>query len=201
MAKLSFKYGSMNTGKTTSLIQNAFSYESLGKKVIIVKPAVDTKGKDSIVSRIGISRKADYLISSDDIIIQKLFSVLNGLDCILVDEAQFLERNHIDELFYISKIYDIPVIAYGLRTDFRANAFSGSSRLLEIADSLEEIVTICSCGKKARFNARMVDGEFVNDGESILIDDNSYVQYVPLCGDCFCRKVLNVESKKLVFKK
>lgn len=104
-------------------------------------------------------------------------------------------------MFYISKVFDIPVIAYGLRTDFRANAFSGSSRLLELADSLEEIVTICSCGKKARFNARMVDGEFVSDGESIVIDDSSAVQYVPLCGDCFCKKVLKAENKRFVFKK
>lgn len=185
MAKFHFRYGAMNAGKSTILLQTAYNYEEKGKKVVILKPSVDTKGDEKIVSRIGLERKVDYLIGDNDSIISKLGDNLSSLSCILVDEAQFLKRKQVDELFYISKMMDIPVIAFGLRTDFKSNGFEGAIRLLELADALEEMPTICRCGKKARFNARKVDGKFTFDGDSIVIDDNSNVKYESLCGTCY----------------
>lgn len=185
MAKFHFRYGAMNAGKSTILLQTAYNYEEKGKKVVILKPSVDTKGDEKIVSRIGLERKVDYLIGDNDSIISKLGDNLSSLSCILVDEAQFLKRKQVDELFYISKMMDIPVIAFGLRTDFKSNGFEGSIRLLELADAIEEMPTICRCGKKARFNARKVDGKFTFDGDSIVIDDNSNVKYESLCGTCY----------------
>lgn len=191
MAKLHFKYGSMNVGKTTILIQTIFSYESQGMKVLLIKPSIDTKGNNKVVSRVGLERKVDYLIEKDDSIIKKVIATNQKLNCLLVDEAHFLQSKQIEELFLIAKNYDIPVITYGLRTDFKGKAFTGSSRLLELADTLEEIPTICKCGKKARFNGRKVNGEFVSSGESVLIDgSDAKVEYEPLCGDCFCKYVL-----------
>lgn len=185
MAKFHFRYGAMNAGKSTILLQTAYNYEEKGKKVVLLKPSVDTKGDEKIVSRIGLERKVDYLIGDNDSIISKLGDNISSLSCILVDEAQFLKRKQVDELFYISKIMDIPVIAFGLRTDFKSNGFEGSIRLLELADALEEMPTICRCGKKARFNAREVDGKFIFDGDSILIDDKAEVKYESLCGTCY----------------
>lgn len=185
MAKFHFRYGAMNAGKSTILLQTAYNYEEKGKKVVLLKPSVDTKGDEKIVSRIGLERKVDYLIDDNDSIISKLGDNISSLSCILVDEAQFLKRKQVDELFYISKIMDIPVIAFGLRTDFKSNGFEGSIRLLELADALEEMPTICRCGKKARFNAREVDGKFIFDGDSILIDDKAEVKYESLCGTCY----------------
>lgn len=185
MVKFHFRYGAMNAGKSTILLQTAYNYEEKGKKVVILKPSVDTKGDEKIVSRIGLERKVDYLIGDNDSIISKLVDNISSFSCILVDEAQFLKRKQVDELFYISKMMDIPVIAFGLRTDFKSNGFEGSIRLLELADALEEMPTICRCGKKARFNARKVDGKFTFDGDSIVIDDNSEVIYESLCGACY----------------
>ena len=200
MAKFHFRYGAMNAGKSTILLQTAYNYEEKGKKVVVLKPSVDTKGDEKIVSRIGLERKVDYLISDNDSIISKLGDNLSSLSCILVDEAQFLKRKQVDELFYISKIMDIPVIAFGLRTDFKSNGFEGSIRLLELADALEEMPTICRCGKKARFNARKVDGKFTFDGDSIAIDDTSEFEYESLCGACYIEEQEKVLKKeKMIF--
>lgn len=190
MAKLNFRYGAMNSGKTTILIQTAYNYEERGQKVIVIKPAIDTKGNDNVVSRIGASRKVDELIDKEDKILEKCKKYLNSVNCILVDEAQFLKKEQVDELFYITKILNIPVIAYGLRTDFKTNTFEGSARLLALADDIQEMPTICRCGTKARFNARKVNGEYVNDGESIIIDDKSDIEYESLCGKCYIKKVM-----------
>ena len=190
MAKLNFRYGAMNSGKTTILIQTAYNYEERGQQVIVIKPKVDTKGSDNVVSRIGASRKVDELIDKEDKILEKCKKYLNSVNCILVDEAQFLTKDQVDELFYITKIFSIPVIAYGLRTDFKTNTFEGSARLLALADDIQEMPTICRCGTKARFNARKVNGEYVNDGESIVIDDKSDIEYESLCGKCYIKKVM-----------
>lgn len=196
MAKFHFRYGAMNAGKSTILLQTAYNYEEKGKKVILLKPSVDTKGDEKIVSRIGLERKVDYLIGDNDSIISILGDNIISIDCILVDEAQFLKSNQVDELFYISKIMNIPVIAFGLRTDFKSNGFEGSIRLLELADALEEMPTICRCGKKARFNARKVDGKFTFDGDSIVIDDNSEVIYESLCGTCYIEEQEKILKRK-----
>ncbi len=159
-----------------------------------MKPSIDTKGGRKIVSRIGASYDVDELIYSNDKVIEKLENYFEDVDCILVDEAQFLTRSQVDELFYITKLYDIPVIAFGLRTDFKTNGFEGSTRLLELADCLEEMPTICRCGKKARFNGRKLDGDFVTTGESIVIDDGKKVEYESLCGKCYVSKVLKLKK-------
>lgn len=192
MAKLHFKYGAMNSGKTTMLLQAAHNYEEQGKKVIVIKSNIDKKGNDTIINRIGLKRKVDELIGIDEKIIDKIRKYLDNLDCILVDEAQFLSRNQIDELFYITKIYDIPVIAYGLKINFKSVVFTGSSRLVEVADSLEEIPTICKCGKKARFNVRTLNGEYLKEGDDILIDGTTEIKYESLCGKCYVTKVLGI---------
>lgn len=192
MAKLHFRYGAMNSGKTAILIQTAFNYEERGQKVLIIKPGIDTKGNDTIVSRIGVSRKVDYLINNDDSVIDTLKNNLKNINCILVDEVQFMTRKQVEELWYITKVFDIPVIGYGLRTDFKTNGFEGSIRMFELADELLEMPTICRCGKKARFNGRLINNEYVYDGDSICIDDKEDVSYESLCGSCYLKKVRKI---------
>lgn len=187
MAKIYFRYGAMNCGKTTSLLQVAHNYEEYGFRVCVIKPSQDKKGAKNIVSRLGVEREVDVLLNSKDNILELLN--LKNIDCILVDEVQFINRDQVIELWTISKIYDIPVICYGLKTNFKAELFSGSAELIAIADELEELSTICSCGKRARFNARLVNGEYVLEGKEIAIDGID-AQYEPLCGDCYLKYVL-----------
>lgn len=192
MAKLYFRYGAMNCGKTTALLQVAHNYEERGMNVLVIKPSKDKKGDKDIVSRLGINREVDFLIDSDDSIIEILTNYIeNGdsLDCLLVDEAQFLEPNQVDELLFFATDIDIPVICYGLRTDFRLQGFPGSTRLLEIASSIEEMKTICECGKKATINARFVDGQITTEGEQVAIDGFDNVTYKSMCPKCFYKKV------------
>lgn len=196
MAKLHFRYGAMNAGKTTILIQTAYNYEERDQKVIIIKPAIDTKGADTIVSRIGVSRKVDELISKDDSIVEKIDKHLKNLGCILVDEVQFLTKDQITELWKITKIQNIPVIGFGLRTDFKTNGFEGSIRMLELADELIEMPTICRCGRKARFNGRKIGNKFVSEGNSVEIDNNESIEYESLCGNCYLEKVGKLEFKE-----
>lgn len=197
MAKLSFKYGSMGSGKSIDLMRTAYNYEEKVFKVIVLKPKCDTKGNDKLDSRIGMKRKVDILIDNNTNIVKEVKKMLTGnLKCIFVDEAQLLSSDKIDELYLVSKIFDIPVICYGLRTNFKMKGFSGSTRLLEIADSLEEIKSICKCGNIARFNARKVNGKYTLDGDDIIIDGtDSKVEYIPLCGDCYLKKVKKIDYK------
>ena len=192
MAKLYFRYGAMNSGKSTHLIQVSYNYFENNKNVILIKPLIDTKGDNKIVSRTGLERKVDYLIDKNEKIKDKI--CLENLDCILVDEAQFFTEDQITELFVISKVYDIPVICYGIKTDFKSNSFPGSKRLFELSDELEELKTICSCGQSARFNARIVNGDFTLDGNQVAIDGENKVTYKPLCGKCYIEKVLKLKK-------
>ena len=185
MAKLYFRYGAMNSGKTTQLLQTAYNYEERNMKVIIVKPSKDTKGDKMIVSRLGAKRKVDVLLTPKDSIIKIVKDKYFKVNCILVDEAQFLEPKQVDELMEIVLKMDIPVICYGLRTDFLTKGFPGSSRLLELAHSIEEMKTICKCGTKAIFNARFVDGKFTLDGDQVAIDGEKNVSYISMCGKCY----------------
>lgn len=194
MAKLYFRYGAMNCGKTASLLQVAYNYKERDRKIILIKPKCDLKGGNKVVSRIGISRDVDYLINDDEKIIEVLANNLEGVDCILADEAQFFKSTQIDELFILSKIYDIPVVCYGLKSDFKSKSFPGSQRLFELADELTELETICRCGKKARFNARIVNGEFVSEGAQVAIDGIDDISYEALCGKCYLEKVLKYEK-------
>jgi thymidine kinase len=197
MAKLYFRYGAMNSGKTTALMQVAYNYKERGMDTIVIKPMIDTKGNNKIVSRLGIEKEVDILIGPNDDLMNKLNSYLDKISCILVDEAQFMTKKHIDELFYISKQRDIPVICYGLRSDFKTDAFPGSLRLFELADELEELITICRCGKRAKFNGRKVNGIFVFEGDQVAIDEENSVTYESLCGECYIEKV----QGKVIVKK
>ena len=158
MAKLYFFYGAMNSGKTTRILQCEYNYKEQGMRAVIMKPQTDTKGNDKIVSRIGSSKKVDYLIKKDENIFDLLVNEYGHVDLLLVDEAQFLTTRQVNQLMDIVVDLDIPVMCYGLRTDFKGNGFPGARRLLEIAHELTEIKTICECGKKAMFNVRLMDG-------------------------------------------
>lgn len=191
MAKLHFRYGAMNSGKSTALMQVAYNYEELNYKVIVMKSSLDTKGENYLVSRIGAKRKIDHYIYPNASVKNLIKEDLSKkISCILIDEAQFLKAKQVEELYIISKEYDIPVICYGLRTDFRSETFEGSKRLLELADEMEELITICPCGKKARFNARKINGKYTRIGKTIEIDGaDESVEYLPLCGDCYIKLV------------
>ncbi len=187
MAKLYFRYGAMNCGKTALLLQTVHNYESRNMNVLVLKPKVDTKGDKKVVSRIGLEREVDHLISKNEDLYSYLKDI-TGVSCIFVDEAQFLKKEQIDDLMRIVVDNEIPVICYGLRTDFNTNGFEGSTRLLQLAHSIEEMKTICDCGAKATLNARMVDGEFVFDGEQVAIDGEKEVTYESLCPKCYYKK-------------
>ena len=192
MSKLYFRYGAMNCGKSSALMQVAHNYEENNKVVRVIKSKIDTKADDKLSSRIGLERKVDILIEKDESF-EKYFDDWNdNVHCILVDEAQFLSSKQIEELWLVTKMYDIPVICYGLKTDFKSHLFEGSKRLLELADEIEELITICDCGKRAKFNTRFVDGEYTEDGEEVLIDGStSNVEYKPKCGKCYAKMKYN----------
>lgn len=188
MSKLYFRYGAMNSGKSTHLMQVAHNYEERGMRVILIKPSTDKKGGDKLVSRLGVERKVDILCEKKmDIYeeIKKWQEVKFKIDCILVDEVQFMTKEQVDQLFKIAVVLDIPVICYGLRTDFTMEGFEGSTRLLLLAHSIEEMKTICKCGRKAILNGRKINDEFVFEGEQVAIDNIDNVQYESLCGHCY----------------
>lgn len=190
MAKLSFKYGAMNSGKSDTLIKVAFNYEECGLTVAIIKPSVDTRGSSYVYSRTGYQRPTNILAMPDTDLKEalKLYINDNGiakLNCVLVDEAQLLTRDQVDQLFDIAKNDDISVIAYGIRTDFRTELFPGSERLFALADNIEKLPTMCRCGSQAEFNCRKNNGEYVFCGDQVAIDGNGAVTYEPLCGKCY----------------
>ena len=152
MAKLYFRYGAMNSGKTTALLQVAFNYKERGMRVLILKASIDTKGGDTIVSRLGVSCKVDYLVSPETDILELVRDHCRRQwqpACILCDESQFFTPEQAEQLFLVTVDLGIPVICYGLRADFMMRGFPGSTRLLELAHSIEEMKTICACGRKA----------------------------------------------------
>ena len=181
MAQLYYRYNTMNAGKSIELIKVAYNYEERGKNVLVLVPSIDNRyGAGRITSRIGISREA--------VMIDERTSVLGlyreackdkTIHCVLVDECQFLKKQHILDLVSIVDEYDTPVLAYGLKNDFRNELFEGSYYMLVYADKIEEIKTICHCGRKATMVARVVDGKMVRSGEQIVIGGND--MYVSLC--------------------
>lgn len=197
MAKLFFRYGSMNSGKTALLLQAAYNYEQQGMKIAIAKPKIDTKGNNYLVSRIGLKRKIDFSIKKNDNIFEYVNANFNKVKCIFIDEAQFLERNQVDQLMQIVIKLNIPVICYGIRTDFQNNGFSGSTRLLEIAHKLEEMKTICKCGRKAMCNIRKVNNKMTFDGNQIAIDEKDSVTYEVACPHCYYKNLEKAKNKVL----
>jgi len=192
MSKLYFRYGAMNSGKSTALLQAAYNYEERDQQVLLAKPQVDTKGDSAIISRLGVTRPVDFIVEPDEDIYAKflaesarvLATTGKPVSCLLVDEAQFLTESQVDDLLRIAILEGVPVLAYGIRTDFQTVAFPGSRRLLEIAHSLEELKTICRCGRKAVFNARKVGDRYIFDGDQVAIDGVD-VAYESLCGKCY----------------
>ena len=192
MAKLYFRYGAMNSGKSTALMQVAFNYEERGMRVLILKPSVDTKGGEMLVSRLGVSRPVDVAVPPEmdvfGLVQQNAAQGARPLACVLTDESQFFTPLQAEQLFLITVKLNIPVIAYGLRTDFSMRGFPGSTRLLELAHAIEEMKTICTCGRKATCNCRKVNGRFVFEGEQVAIDLENDVQYVSMCPQCYFRE-------------
>ncbi len=196
MSKLYFRFGAMNSGKSTALLQAAFNYEERGQYVLLAKPAIDSKGDRKIVSRLGVTREVDFLVQPSESL-RDLFhehriefeeKTSQPIACLLIDEAQFLTEQQVNEALEIAVRDGVPVLAYGIRTDFQTKSFPGSRRLLEIAHSLEELKTICRCGRKAMFNGRLVNGQFTFAGEQVAIDGDK-VTYESLCPKCFLDKV------------
>ena len=196
MAKLYFRYGAMNSGKTAILLQVANNYEERGMKTLILKPGIDTKGADYLVSRIGLKRKVDHVILETEDIYKYLEKSVKGISCILIDEAQFLTKQQVEDLMQIVVDFDVPIICYGLRTDFRTEGFEGATRLLEIAHSIEEMKTICKCGRKAIFNTRKVNGKFTFSGSQVAIDGKDLVTYESLCPKCYFEKLKKYKKIK-----
>lgn len=187
MAKLHFKYGAMNSGKSDTLIKTAFNYEERGLSVLAIKPGIDTKGDDMIVARGGHSRSANILASQSDNLYE-MIKEYSDIACVLVDEAQFLTPEQISQLFAVAKQLDISVICYGLRADFRTDLFPGSQRLFEVADNIEKLPTMCVCGSQAEYNTRKQSGKYIFEGGQVAIDGDGAITYDSLCGVCYIRE-------------
>ena len=190
MSKLTFKYGAMNSGKSNLLINAAYNYTEQGLPVVTMKPFIDTKGDEFIIARTGATRAVDILARPEDDVRKevKLYiarMALEKLHCVLVDEAQFLLPEQIDQLSEIAKIDKISVIAHGLRTDFMTHLFPGSARLFELADRIERIPTMCGCGDQAEFNCRKIGGIYRFEGSQVAIEGENEVTYDSLCLKCY----------------
>ena len=188
MAKLYFRYGAMGCGKTMQLLQVAFNYEERGHKVCVIKPATDTKNGTKLLTRIGPERETNICFDKETNLYEEIKKDYSDVACVLVDEAQFLTPKQVDELMLVTIKLDIPVMCYGLRLNFRREdgGFEGATRLLQIAHEIEELKTICKCGKKATYNARFLNGKMVADGPDILIDDGkSDIEYRAICPACY----------------
>lgn len=191
MAKLYFKFGAMGSSKSAQALITKFNYEELGMSVWLIKPSVDTRdGEDIIKSRIGLSAKADIITPADSV--KDMFSKLEKKDVIIADEAQFFTPEQIDELRYLVDEENIPVLCFGLRTDFLTHFFPGSRRLMELADSMTEIKTVCACGRKATVNARIdSEGKIITKGSQVFLGGND--SYIAMCHKCWMDKQKNNE--------
>ena len=193
MAKLYFKYGTMGSSKTAQALITKFNYEERGMKTVLLKPAIDTRdGKNLCKSRIGLSATATEVTKTQDI-----FELLKEVetDVVIVDECQFLTEEQVDQLGKVVLERDIPVLCFGLRTDFLTHLFSGSKRLFEIADSISEIKYICQCGNKAIVNARLDEnGNILTTGSQVLIGGND--KYVAMCRKCWLKKIKSQQQEQ-----
>ena len=205
MADMVFKYSAMNGGKTLNILQTVHSYEENNFKVIVIKSIKDTKGDDHISSRNGMTRPVDILLKDDEsLLTEKNYQKYYTAKVILVDEVELLNARQIKELWMIAHLINVPVICFGLKSNFKGEIFSdGISQIFAMADHIEEIgsASLCRCGKKAVFNARKENDNFTDEGEMIVIDDGTKkeYEYVPLCGDCFLKyvKIGSREAKTL----
>ena len=194
MAKLYFKYGAMGSSKSAQALITQFNYEELGMTVWLIKPSVDTRdGADVIRSRIGLEAKAQVITPEQDIV--EAYRAAGRHDVIIADEAQFFTPEQIDQLRELVDTDDLPVLCFGLRTDFLTHFFPGAQRLMELADSLTEIKTVCACGRKATVNARIDEnGRIVTHGDQVLLGGND--RYIAMCHQCWKRRIREQEEQK-----
>ena len=193
MAKLYFKFGAMGSSKTANALMTKFNYEEKGKKVWLIKPAIDNRdGQDILKSRIGLQAKVVVIQENDKLLD---LAPLDDIDVIICDECQFLTPEQVDDLRLIVTDYDIPVLCFGLRTDFLTHLFPGSQRLLELSDSITEIKSICRCGSKATVNARFdAEGNIQTEGEQVFIGGNE--SYESICWSCYHRMIEEQKRRK-----
>ena len=193
MAKLYFKYGAMGSSKTAQALITRFNYMELGMSVWLIKPSVDTRdGADVIKSRIGLEARAQVITPEQDIIAE--YQKQPGHDVIIADEAQFFTPAQIDQLRQLVDEEDIPVLCFGLRTDFLTHFFPGAQRLMELADSLTEIKTVCACGRKATVNARIdASGRIITQGDQVFLGGND--SYVSMCHKCWKQRISEQSGK------
>ncbi len=187
MAKLYFKYGAMGSSKSAQALITQFNYEELGMTVWLIKPSTDTRdGADIIRSRIGLARHAEIITPEQNIV--EAYHAAGKHDVIIADEAQFFSPEQIDQLRELVDDEDLPVLCFGLRTDFLTHFFPGAQRLMELADSLTEIKTVCACGRKATVNARIDgSGRVVTEGAQVMLGGND--SYVAMCHKCWKKKI------------
>ena len=191
MAKLYFKYGAMGSSKTAQALITRFNYMELGMSVWLIKPSTDTRdGADIIKSRIGLEARAQVITPGQDIVDE--YRKLGARDVIIADEAQFFTPEQIEQRRYLVDEDDLPVLCFGLRTDFLTRLFPGSKRLMELADSITEIKTVCACGRKATVNARLDgEGRILTQGDQVFLGGND--SYVAMCHKCWKEKIREQE--------
>ena len=197
MAKLYFKYGAMGSSKTAQALITKYNYEENEMNVWLIKPSADTRdGADILRSRIGLQATVEIITPQMDIVSQFEMTQKGKCDVIIVDECQFMSEKHIDDLRFIVDEYNVPVMCFGLRTDFQCKLFPGSRRLMEVADTIQEIKTICDCGAKATVNAR-IDGEghIVTEGAQVVLGGND--SYIAMCHKCWVRGIRERRKIKL----
>jgi len=194
MAKLYFKYGAMGSSKTAQALTTKFNYEERGMRVWLIKPMTDTRDGDGMLrSRIGLFAECEMISPETDVF--ERFSELGGIDAVITDECQFFTPKQIDEMRRIVDECSVPVMCFGLRTDFRTKLFPGSARLFEIADSIAEIKTICDCGSKATVNARFDShGRLVTHGTQVVIGGNE--RYLAMCHRCYSERLKKERAEK-----
>jgi thymidine kinase len=183
MAKLFFRYSAMNAGKSTALLQIAYNYEEQGQRVLLFTSAIDDRsGVGCIASRLGLQRQASVFDDKTDFL--ELLASETSLACVLIDESQFLSTGQVRQLHQLANVHNLPVICFGIRSDFQGKAFPGSAELLTLAEDVEEIKTICACGRKATMNIRIDDsGQRVHAGDQVVIGGNN--RYQQVCARCF----------------
>ncbi|MBE6916611.1 MAG: thymidine kinase [Ruminococcaceae bacterium] len=196
MAKLYFKYGAMGSSKSAQALITKYNYEENDMRVWLIKPSADTRdGADILRSRIGLEAKAEIMLPQTDIFERFSATQAEKCDVVIVDECQFLTENQIDQLRSIVNEYAIPVLCFGLRTDFQTRLFPGSRRLMELADVIEEIKTMCDCGAKATVNARISDGYIVTEGAQVVLGGND--SYIAMCHRCYINGIREHKKIKL----
>ena len=196
MAKLYFKYGAMGSSKTAQALITKYNYEENDMKVWLIKPSADTRdGAQILRSRIGLEAQVEVIPPETDVYARFLGSRINRCDVIIVDECQFMTPDQIDQLRAIVDEQKIPVLCFGLRTDFLTRLFPGSLRLMELADCIEEIKTMCDCGAKATVNARISDGYIVTEGAQVVLGGND--SYIAMCHRCYVNGIREHKQIKL----